>query len=157
MMMKRLLFRRSRRFGNGHQERTPGAHSSASFLSNEQVAELGKELDDRAVQLRHEIRERLIESGEDHAVSLIDQRGVRDDEALADLLSDLDIADITRDLDEVREIESARLRLRAGNIGTCASCGGAITFGRLRANPVARRCIDCQRTTEQGQRHAATL
>ena len=147
-MMHGLLFRRSRRFANRDQGRDAGSHTTVEFLSNDQVADLGQKLDARTAQLRQEIRERLIESDEDGAVSLIDQGGERDDDAIADLFADLDVATVARQVTELRDIVDARARLRAGSIGNCASCDGVIAFARLRANPAARFCIDCQRRKE---------
>jgi RNA polymerase-binding transcription factor DksA len=153
--MNGLLFRRSRRFGNRNPRRD--GNGSRGNLTTEQSATLRQLLDQRAVQLRKDIRERLIESGDDQAVSLIDQRGVRDDDALADLFADLDAAMLTRDSDEVRDIALARKRLAEGSIDTCVECRGTISFERLRANPAARRCIECQRRKEHGQPIAARI
>ena len=153
--MNGLLFRRSRRFGNRNPRRD--GNGSRGNLTTEQSATLRQLLDQRAVQLRKDIRERLIESGDDQAVSLIDQRGVRDDDALADLFADLDAAMLTRDSDEVRDIALARKRLAEGSIDTCVECRGTISFERLRANPAARRCMECQRRKEHGQPIAARI
>jgi RNA polymerase-binding transcription factor DksA len=155
--MNGLLFRRSRRFGNRNPRRDGKGNRGTAQLTPEQIATLRQLLDQRAVQLRKEIRERLIESGDDQAVSLIDQRGVRDDDALADLFADLDVAMLTRDADEVRDIEFAHKRLAEGSIDTCVECGRTISFERLRANPAARRCIECQRREERGQPIAARI
>jgi DnaK suppressor protein len=155
--MNGLLFRRSRRFGNRNERRNGKGGRGNAKLSADQVATLRQLLDERALQLRREIRERLIESGDDQTVSLIDQRGVRDDDAIADLFADLDVAMLSRDADEVRDIEFAHQRLAEGSIDTCVECGRAISFERLRANPAARRCIECQRHEERGQPIAARI
>jgi len=75
------------------------------------------------------------------------------DEASADLLADIDNAEVTRDLLEVREIESAQERMAEGHYGECVDCGVEIEFARLRANPAAKRCIDCQRVHEKTYAH----
>jgi DnaK suppressor protein len=155
--MNGLLFRRSRRFGNRNERRNGKGGRGNARLDPDQVATLRQLLDERALQLRREIRERLIESGDDQAVSLIDQRGVRDDDAVADLFADLDIAMLSHDADEVRDIEFARKRLTEGSIDTCVDCGQTIAYERLRANPSARRCIECQRHKEHGREFAAQI
>jgi DnaK suppressor protein len=155
--MNGLLFRRSRRFGNRNERRNGKGGRGNEKLSAEQIATLRQLLDERALQLRREIRERLIESGDDQAVSLIDQRGVRDDDAVADLFADLDVAMLSRDADEVRDIEFAHRRLAEGSIDTCVDCGQTISYERLRANPSARRCIGCQRQQEHGHPVAARI
>lgn len=45
---------------------------------------------------------------------------------------------------ELREVEAALERVRAGTYGLCADCGEAIRATRLRAVPTARRCLQCQ-------------
>ena len=45
--------------------------------------------------------------------------------------------------------KGALARMADGEYGACDSCGGAITFGRLLARPVANLCIDCKTEAEQ--------
>ena len=61
-------------------------------------------------------------------------------------------ADLTRDVDELRDVEAARRRLDDGSYGICTDCGVAIDFERLHAEPEAARCIDCQRRHEKTYR-----
>jgi RNA polymerase-binding transcription factor DksA len=61
-------------------------------------------------------------------------------------------ADLTRDVDELRDVEAARRRLDDGSYGICTDCGLAIDFERLHAEPEAARCIDCQRRHEKTYR-----
>lgn len=51
---------------------------------------------------------------------------------------------------EQQEIGEALLRLRRedGEYGECADCGVNIPFDRLRAQPMATRCVVCQERTE---------
>jgi DnaK suppressor protein len=71
------------------------------------------------------------------------------DESVATLIADLGHANMGRDLSELRGLEAARARLAQGTYGVCAVCGGDIGFERLRANPTAVRCVDCQRLHEK--------
>jgi DnaK suppressor protein len=71
------------------------------------------------------------------------------DEATADLISDVENAELSRDLLELREIDSALARIAAGSCGTCIDCGGEIGFARLRSEPTAARCISCQSVHEK--------
>lgn len=71
------------------------------------------------------------------------------DEATADLVADLNLADIHRDIVEMREVEAAIHRLMEGRYGACADCGKHIELARLRANPAALRCEHCQERYEQ--------
>jgi RNA polymerase-binding transcription factor DksA len=71
------------------------------------------------------------------------------DQSVADLIADLDQADLSRDVDELRAIEAAGERFAQGHYGECVNCGRDIDYARLRANPAALRCIDCQRLYEK--------
>jgi len=71
------------------------------------------------------------------------------EESVADLLVDLDQAEMTRDLAELRDLEDARLRLAGETYGVCTDCGGDIGYERLRVNPAATRCTACQARHEK--------
>jgi len=71
------------------------------------------------------------------------------DESVASLFADLEQADVSRDLDEFRGLETARERIAGGEYGICVDCGGDIAFERLKATPSALRCIDCQSRHEK--------
>jgi DnaK suppressor protein len=43
---------------------------------------------------------------------------------------------------------SALERLEQNDFGVCSECGDEIAFERLRAVPMAARCVDCQRSLE---------
>jgi DnaK suppressor protein len=71
------------------------------------------------------------------------------DRASADLLSDLEQAEISRDVRALGELEAALARINEGTFGSCTDCGEEISFKRLGAYPVARRCVGCQRLHER--------
>ena len=71
------------------------------------------------------------------------------DSATANLVVDLENAELTRDLDELKQIDAALERLGGGSYGVCARCGRDIDLARLRREPAATRCIDCQRVYEK--------
>ncbi len=71
------------------------------------------------------------------------------DESVAALIADLDQADLTRDLSEVRELDAARRRLADGTYGQCADCQAEIEYERLLANPASLRCFACQAMHEK--------
>jgi len=71
-----------------------------------------------------------------------------EDWVLADILADLDIATVTRDISELTDVEAALARIEDGSYGTCVDCGEAIGWPRLNAQPTAQRCITCQEKLE---------
>jgi DnaK suppressor protein len=104
----------------------------------------------RALEQRHEalvgeLKRDAARLREEHAAD-------SDDEAVADLQVSLDQADLSRDAGELREIEMALRRLDDGSYGVCIDCGVAIDFERLRAEPEAARCVECQRRHERTYR-----
>jgi DnaK suppressor protein len=74
------------------------------------------------------------------------------EESVAALLADVDQAALSRDVTELREVEAALTRLADGAYGSCADCGADIGYQRLRAEPAATRCIECQRRHEKTYR-----
>jgi RNA polymerase-binding transcription factor DksA len=74
------------------------------------------------------------------------------DASVAALLSDVGRADLSRDADELRDVEAARQRLADGSYGICVDCGAEIGFERLQAEPAAARCLDCQARHEKTYR-----
>jgi RNA polymerase-binding transcription factor DksA len=48
----------------------------------------------------------------------------------------------------LRELNDAQDRLIDGGYGRCANCGAGINDRRLRADPAASLCIDCQQVAE---------
>ncbi len=71
------------------------------------------------------------------------------DQAALKQLVRVDDAELSRDLDELALMQAARSRLEAGTYGQCADCQRNISYERLRAQPAALRCLDCQRAVEQ--------
>jgi DnaK suppressor protein len=55
----------------------------------------------------------------------------------------------------IKEVDRALERLEIGLYGVCVECACPISKERLRANPLAARCISCQERVEKvGRRRA---
>lgn len=54
------------------------------------------------------------------------------------------------DVEVLRDIDDALVRLRDGSYGTCMECGIEITKKRLEAVPWARYCVTCQDRRQNG-------
>lgn len=63
-----------------------------------------------------------------------------------------ELADEMRDHQELQAIDAALRRLDDGSYGICTDCGGEVGLERLRAEPEAARCIECQRRHEKTYR-----
>jgi RNA polymerase-binding protein DksA len=118
-------------------------------LDARQLEELKSSMRDRARQLREEIRQSLLKSDHEQYVQIADEVRDLEDESFADLMVDVNLAEIDRDLDELRAIEAAMLRVADGSYGQCEQCGSPIEFRRLQLTPFASRCFDCQSSFER--------
>lgn len=119
------------------------------LLTAKQIQELEQLIARRGATLADEMREDLQRAREESYGALAGPAPDIGDASVADLLADLDQAEVARDVREIREIEAARSRLADGSYGICAECGTDIGFERLRAYPTALRCFDCQRVHER--------
>jgi DnaK suppressor protein len=117
---------------------------TAMPLTKNQTEELRGLIDRRRDVLIAELREDAARVREQTYAEHAGPAPDSGDESVATLMADLEQADVTRDLDEFRSLESARERIKGGAYGTCIDCGGDIGFERLKASPAALRCIDCQ-------------
>ncbi len=103
----------------------------------------------RAKDLREEIRRTLKKSDAEHYVQIADSVRDLEDESFADLMVDVNFAEIDRDVAELRSVEQALLHVAAGSYGRCDTCDRPIDTRRLIASPAAQRCIDCQTVHER--------
>ena len=71
------------------------------------------------------------------------------DESVATMIEELSHTHMERYARELRQIQMARKRLAEGEINECTDCGDDIGYQRLRAHPVATRCIYCQTQYER--------
>lgn len=111
--------------------------------------ELEQTLRTRYAELREEVRQEMLEHDQHDYSDLAGK--VRDpgDESVADLISDLELATIDRNIHEIRAIETALGHLAEGTYGLCEDCGEEIAVERLKAYPTANRCIRCQERYER--------
>jgi len=113
---------------------------------------LAKQLEERRRVLRSELAAKLESQDNPALLGLRNRMEETDDWAVADLETALDVAEVSRDAGELREVEAAILRIKDGSYGECVDCGTNIPYARLHANPSASRCIACQERVEASQR-----
>jgi len=127
-----------------------------SDLTNLQIDKIKARLAQRNRELRMEIRDALIQSDQQHHKDLAGSVSDIGDEAVADMLVDVDIALADRHVTELREVEAALRRIRDGSYGACIDCANDIDHDRLAAYPTARRCIRCQQRHENDYARGTT-
>jgi len=118
-------------------------------LSKKELETLKRQIETRRAALQAEVHADADKArGETYAEL---SGGVTDegDESVADLMADIDNAELSRDLTELRALEAALERIAESSYGSCTDCGQDIGYERLRAEPAALRCIDCQRVHEK--------
>jgi RNA polymerase-binding protein DksA len=122
-------------------ERAPGPQE---LPGQDLIEELRAAIEKR----EEELRQMIAEEHERATVELItDLEGVVGDEAdqaFAKTRAGVETELVDRHLRELGAIEAARGRIKSGTFGMCPDCGGAIAAARLRANPAALRCTECQ-------------
>lgn len=123
-------------------------------LSRSQCEALRALLEDRAAILRRELDQALHAPDDGEEAALPNRHADNEDEGLADLQSDLDIANMQRDAQELVDIAEALQRMERAEYGTCIDCGRHIAWARLQAQPHAKRCIHCEEARERATAQA---
>jgi RNA polymerase-binding transcription factor DksA len=118
------------------------------MLNTKRLQEFKSLLDRRYAALREEIVRGLLASDDQHFIDLAGQVRDLEEESVANLLVDLDLAIIEMHVNEILDIEAALSRISTGSYGTCIDCGDPVAPERLRAYPTAKRCQPCQRNYE---------
>jgi RNA polymerase-binding transcription factor DksA len=128
-------------------------------ISASEFTDFKRKLRARSDVLRAEIREVLLRSDSEKYADIAGQVHDAEEEALADLLVDVSLAEITRDVGEMRDIDAALRRIATGGYGTCVRCREPISRARLEVYPTAKRCLSCQQIhdRERGVARPPTL
>lgn len=121
-------------------------------LTDAERKELAKALRARRKILGAEIAAKLEAQDNPAVIGLRNRMEETDDWAVADLETALDVAEVSRDVGELHEVDSALARMADGTYGECIDCARPIPYARLAANPSAARCITCQERVEAAQR-----
>jgi len=126
-------------------------------LSQTQLADLVRQLEERHAALLEEVRAALESAENLQYIELVD-RAPADvgDQSVADALADLNLAIVDRHVRELRDIEAAKGRVGDRTYGMCIDCGDDIPEARLRAWPTAKRCHACQQQRERTFSHEGT-
>jgi DnaK suppressor protein len=127
-----------------------------SSLTRDQIAQLAEALKRERQAISNIVGDELSHSFERSFRGIAG--GVTDsgDAAAADAMADLDAAQTDRQVNHLRDIDTALQRLREGTYGECIECSAAIGFERLEAYPAATRCIECQGRHEHQYAHPGT-
>lgn len=125
-------------------------------LTRTQLDELRGLLEQRGRTLRDDIRRELQASDEESYSDLAGRVHDSGEASVADLLADMNIAMIDRQVQDLRRVEAALRRMDMGIYGECDECGCEIGYERLRSYPTAKRCVECQALYEHTHAHEPT-
>ncbi len=120
----------------------------ASF-TQAQMAQINQVLDQRYQSLLEEVRDELGRAGDQTYMELFGRVTDVGDQSVADALVDMNAAIVDRQIQEIRDIEETRKRMKEASFGVCSDCGGDIEFNRVLAYPTAKRCVRCQQQHEK--------
>jgi DnaK suppressor protein len=116
-------------------------------LTPGQRAQLRELLELRQHELDRRIAAHLGTQGRTgHARVLLEQDG--DDAPQRDAEREVDLAQVDRELDQLGAVSRALARLHQPAYGLCVDCSASIPFDRLKAEPWATRCVDCEGARE---------
>jgi DnaK suppressor protein len=118
-------------------------------LTSKQTEELRKRVEKRRSELVGELREDAARARDEPYSEHAGIAPDTGDESVATLIADLEQADMTRDLEELRAMDAAYQRLKDGTYGICVDCGGDVGYERLKAFPAAARCVNDQERHEK--------
>jgi DnaK suppressor protein len=103
------------------------------MTKNEDIAKSLKtrlsELTGRVAEIESELRKPLSADSEERATDLENQ------DALVSIKNS--------EIQEIRQVQGALKRIAEGTYGVCVQCGADIDPKRLKALPIAARCISC--------------
>ena len=123
--------------------------TTARALTDVQIEELKRLLERRYAALLEDTRVDVARAREENYAAVAGTVTDLGDQAVADLLCDLDQAEIARDVREAKQFSAALARIDEGTFGRCVQCGDDIDFKRLLAHPAAARCVGCQSVYER--------
>jgi len=86
----------------------------------------------------------------EHAHEVLSQDS--DDVSHREAEREMDMALGDREIAELGAVSAALRRLKEDRYGSCADCGEAIAFDRLKVEPWALRCVACESRRERSAR-----
>ncbi len=111
-------------------------------LGPEELKKVKAELSQRLTTLQENVHSRV--AGVNSEGELDRGGSDRGDESNRELERDLELTNADRETYEIQLVNGALQRIERDEYGVCLDCGEEINGNRLLANPIAKRCLDCQ-------------
>ncbi len=127
-------------------------NAATTGLDDKTLDMLRRNLRARNGMLRSTVAWRLRESGQPDEMRIADRLRDPEEESLAEILSEVEYAEVQNEIAELRDADAALRRIEAGSYGVCTDCSAPIPAARLIAYPTAKRCLTCQQSHEDKKR-----
>ncbi len=121
-------------------------------LTETDINRFRERLNKRREELRWLIHDALIASKREDYIELAGSVHDAGEESVAELIADMGLLTLDREVAELRDVEAALARIGNDVYGRCVSCGDDIDRERLDAYPTAKRCLTCQTKYETDRR-----
>lgn len=118
-------------------------------LSQSQQKEIADNLHAQGLELLEHISEHIHNAEDQQGLDLGARLNDEGDLSVADLILDLNLENLDRETEQLYAIREAELRLKRGTYGRCIDCEFDIKPARLKAQPTASRCLQCQELYER--------
>ena len=125
-------------------------------LTDRQIGKLKEKMLARQRLLTEEVSAQRTQAAEEGNEDAIGGPGDAGDESVVRMVTDLHLQEAGRDMEELRDIDSALARIANGSYGRCEECGTDIDYARLEVQPTAWRCVECQSQFEKTHAHRDT-
>jgi DnaK suppressor protein len=86
-----------------------------TMLTQQQIEDFRKMLEQRFLEVRESVRQALLQADEQNYVELAGRVGDLENSSLADLLVDVSLAEIDRLVGQIRDIDASLLRIAHGS------------------------------------------
>lgn len=118
-------------------------------LSENQFAAIVLQLQSARHALLEEIRQQIRDSEQAEQFDRWSQLKDPGDYSVADVMRDMELDQLDRETEQLRDIEDAEVRIQKGVFGECIDCDTEINAERLLVYPTASRCMECQEIYEK--------
>lgn len=118
-------------------------------LSQSEYKEIADTLHAQRHQLLEQISEHIHDAENQEGLDLASRVNDEGELSVADLILDLNLENLDRESEQLQAVKDAELRLANHTYGLCVDCDEEIKLARLKVQPTASRCLQCQELRER--------
>src|SRR3990170_3560795 len=141
----------------GKERRSMMTTRANDGMNQDRYLELKKMLEERRSEVLSEVQGRIRDARTESSSGRLNEVFDPGESSEADIQEDIEFALIQMKAETLNKITEALTRLEEGAYGYCFDCGEEISPKRLRAQPFAVRCKDCEEAREVAVQRERTL